>query len=186
MISTTTQKTIKPSSAKVATDRGTLREAVHQVELARHCKGLSRRDVARRMDVDLNEVKRQENETTDLRLTELYRWQEALDATLPELLTGDHDPISTPEIDSRRMAKMLNATTEIRKTTNQSQVHRLAQMLLWQLGELSPQMDGLRQWQSGRECVSEASPKPRDDDGPTDWTREVNFTDLESTDFDDE
>ncbi len=46
--------------------------------------------------MDVKTVRQQEEETSDLRLSDLYRWQQALDVPVNELLTEDAEPLSRP------------------------------------------------------------------------------------------
>ena len=59
-------------------------------------EGVSRRTVARRLKTSINDVKRQEEETTDLPLSALYKWQQALEVPVTELLVDASEPLSSP------------------------------------------------------------------------------------------
>ncbi len=58
----------------------------HRLAAVRRSQGVSRRTIARRMNVEPAEVRRQEDEQSDLPLSVLYQWQKALDVPLSELL----------------------------------------------------------------------------------------------------
>ena len=62
----------------------------HRIAEVRSQQGLSLRAVARRTGVDVRDLKLQEQSNSNLTLAELYRWQEALDVPIENLLV-DHD-----------------------------------------------------------------------------------------------
>ena len=64
----------------------TAKRPLHRVGAVRRLQGVTRRTVARRLNVDVTQVKLQEQETTDLPLSTLYEWQEVLDVPVAELL----------------------------------------------------------------------------------------------------
>ena len=56
---------------------------LHRLATVRRLQGISRRTVARRMNVEVSEIRRQEEETADLPLSKLYEWQKALEVLSP-------------------------------------------------------------------------------------------------------
>ena len=54
------------------------RRRFHRIAAVRQEQGMSLRSVSRRLGVDVRDLRYQECETTDLRLSDLYRWQKAL------------------------------------------------------------------------------------------------------------
>ncbi len=69
---------------------------LQRLAIVRRLQGLSRRTVARRMNVDLEQVRRQEAADADLPLSVLYAWQKALEVPVAELLVepGDVDGLA--------------------------------------------------------------------------------------------
>ena len=72
------------------------RNPLHRLGAVRRLQGVSRRAIARRLNVEILVVKEQEKETTDLPLSALYRWQKLLDVPVAELLVDTTDPLSLP------------------------------------------------------------------------------------------
>jgi hypothetical protein len=63
---------------------------------ARRRQGLSVRCVAQRLGRTVSEVRAQEDEHADLFVSELYRWQKALEVPLEELLNDPQDTLCVP------------------------------------------------------------------------------------------
>jgi transcriptional regulator with XRE-family HTH domain len=53
--------------------------SLHRLKAVRLQQGLSRRRVAERLKITIEQVREQECETTDLSMSELYAWQKVLD-----------------------------------------------------------------------------------------------------------
>ena len=50
------------------------KQPLHRLAAVRRLQGMSRRTIARRLNVDAAEIRRQEEETADLPLSVLYQW----------------------------------------------------------------------------------------------------------------
>ena len=59
---------------------------MHRIAEVREQQGVSLRAVSRQMGTEIRRLRKEEDETSDLRLSDLYRWQEALDVPVSELL----------------------------------------------------------------------------------------------------
>src|SRR6516162_8442772 len=60
--------------------------ALHRLATVRRQQGISQRNIARRLNIDIATVRQQEEETTDLPLSTLYQWQRILEVPIAELL----------------------------------------------------------------------------------------------------
>src|SRR5205085_7553851 len=69
-------------------------KGLQKLNLARRRQGLSVRCVAQRLGRTVSEVRAQEEEAADLLVSELYRWQAALEVPLEELLQEPKDTLS--------------------------------------------------------------------------------------------
>src|SRR5262245_25891365 len=69
-------------------------KALQKLNLARRRQGLSIRCVAQRLGRTVSQVRAQEDEQADLLLSELYRWQAALEVPIEELLEEPEDSLS--------------------------------------------------------------------------------------------
>ena len=122
------------------------KRSLHRLGEVRELEGVSRRTVARRLRTTINDVKRQENETAVLLLSTLYKWQEVLDVPLPELLAETEEPVSSPVKDRAKMLRVMKTAVTILQRSKQVPIQRLAQMLVEQLTELMPELEGVGPW----------------------------------------
>lgn len=119
---------------------------LHRLAEIRRRQGVSRRTMARRLRVDVATVKRQEDPTTDLPLSTLYAWQQALEVPLAELLVETDEPLSPPVLKRARMVRLMKTALAIRDRAQQAPIRRMAQMLIEQLLEIMPELEGISPW----------------------------------------
>jgi hypothetical protein len=70
------------------------KRCLHRIADARRRQGVSVRSAARRMGTSMDQVRRQEDPCADLSLSDLYRWQEALEVPVADLLVESDAPLS--------------------------------------------------------------------------------------------
>ena len=58
----------------------------HRIHTVRQQQGTSLRSLARRLNMSVQEIRRQEDARTDLRISDLLNWLEILDVPLADLL----------------------------------------------------------------------------------------------------
>lgn len=126
--------------------RSESRPALHRLGAVRRQQGVSRRTVARRLNLDLSTVKQQEDETSDLPLSVLLAWQQVLEVPLAELLVDDEDPLSTPVLKRAKLVRIMKTASAILERTRQPGIRRMAQMLVEQLVDLMPELAGVSPW----------------------------------------
>jgi transcriptional regulator with XRE-family HTH domain len=119
---------------------------LHRLAEVRRLQGVSRRTVARRMNVDVAEVRRQEDETVDLPISTLYQWQKALEIPLTELLVESEDSVSQPLLQRAQLVRLMKTAMAILEQTEEEPVHRMAQTLVEQLTEMMPELRGVSPW----------------------------------------
>ena len=120
----------------------------HRLAQVRKKQGVSLRTAARRMGVPISELRRQERSETDLRLSDLYKWQELLDVPLSELLVEPVNSLSPPIMRRAQFVRIMKTAYAIEETTKQPDVRRLAQRLTKQLIELMPELKDVSAWHS--------------------------------------
>ena len=69
---------------------------LHRIAEVRRNQGISVRSAARRMHTSMEQVRRQEDPHSDLPLSELYHWQQALEVPIADLLVESDSPLSEP------------------------------------------------------------------------------------------
>jgi transcriptional regulator with XRE-family HTH domain len=137
--------TVDPEGVPVPPSNGEGRP-LHRLGAVRRLQGVSRRAIARRMNVDVSTVKQQEESTTDLSLSTLYRWQQLLDVPVAELLVDNEESLSAPVLKRARMVRLMKTVLSIVERSSQPSIRRMGENLVSQLVELMPELKGVTAW----------------------------------------
>ncbi len=121
---------------------------LHRIGAVRRAQGISRRTIARRLNIDVSQVKLQERETADIPLSRLYQWQELLEVPIGELLVEAGDPLSQPILRRAQLVRVMKTALAIMESTDQTPTQRMAQTLVNQLTEMMPELSGVSPWHS--------------------------------------
>lgn len=136
-----------PTSDGTAADQ----KPFHRIREVRLRQEVSLRTAARQMRMDIGSVRDQEEETADLRLSDLYRWQQVLDVPVAELLSDADDSLSATILHRARMVKVMKTAQAILERAPSAPIRRLGQMLVDQLIEVMPELAEVSAWhQSGQ------------------------------------
>jgi transcriptional regulator with XRE-family HTH domain len=127
---------------------GPPRQHYHRVRTVRRQQGMSLRTAARRLGTSIGEARALEDETEDLRLSDLHRWQAALDVPLTELLADPDTPLSQPVRERAQMVRVMKSAAALLEMAPTPQLQRLAQNLVEQLITLMPELRGVGAWHS--------------------------------------
>ncbi len=122
--------------------------SLHRIQAVRKQQGLSIRSVSRRTKVEPRVLRAEEEESSDLTLSALYRWQKALEVPVSDLLEESHEPVSRPVMERARMVKIMKTAAAIRERTESEPVYRMALMLIDQLLEIMPELADISPWHS--------------------------------------
>ena len=154
-------------------DNGHVRDTsplLHRVATVRLRQGVSLRTVARQWNLDVDEVRRLEDESADLSLSQLYAWQELLEVPINELFIDSYLPLSAPiKLRAQLLRLMKTAVTLQRKSTKPA-VGRLVDMLVEELVDIMPELASVGPWHNpdGSSMPSDELPKifqlPEDDE----------------------
>jgi transcriptional regulator with XRE-family HTH domain len=117
----------------------------HRIKTVRHQQGVSLRRVARTLKIDVHEARLQEDESSDLSLSQLYAWSELLDVPVTDLLVESTD-LSPPVLARARLVKLMKTAAAIRQESNNVAVRQLADMLIDQIAEIMPELRGVNPW----------------------------------------
>jgi hypothetical protein len=121
---------------------------LHRIGDARRRQGVSVRSAARRLQTSMDFVRRQEDPGCDLTLSELYRWQQALEVPISELLVDCDSPLSEPVLTRARLLRVMKTVRAIKESTSAAPIQRFATMLEEQLIELMPELKDVAPWHS--------------------------------------
>jgi len=119
---------------------------LHRLGTVRRLQGLSRRAVARRMNVEVSAIKLQERATADMPLSRLYDWQRALQVPIAELLVEADDPLSPPVLKRAQLLRLMKTAMAMMEEARQASVRRMAQTLVEQLTEIMPELQEVTAW----------------------------------------
>lgn len=116
--------------------------------MVRRLQGVSRRMMARRLNVEIEQVRQQESETADLPLSVLYAWQKALDVPISELLNEASDSLASPVLERSRLVRLMKTVLAVREHSRQESIQRMAQTMCNQLVEIMPELANVGPWQT--------------------------------------
>lgn len=120
----------------------------HRIRQIREQQGVSLRTAARRMKTDIRTVREQEDEHSDLTISQLKQWQEILEVPLAELLNESPGPLSRPVMERAKLLRIMKTAVSIAENTSEKPIQRFAQMLREQLVDLMPELEDVPAWHS--------------------------------------
>ena len=119
---------------------------LNRVRTVRQQQGVSLRSAARHLGTDIRQTRSLEHESTDMRLSDLYRWQKALDVPVSELLVEAESPLSRPVMERARLVRLMKTTMAIRERSSSSAIQRMADTMIEQLVEIMPELREVSSW----------------------------------------
>ena len=120
---------------------------MHRIRTVRLQQGASLRSVARQSGVDVRQLRLQEQESTDVRLSDLHKWQKALDVPLAELIVEPDSSLSRPVMERARMVRLMKTVAAIRDRAGFGRKSSgWQQMLVEQLTEIMPELEAVNPW----------------------------------------
>jgi transcriptional regulator with XRE-family HTH domain len=122
--------------------------ALHRIQDVRRLQGMSLRTAARQLGTDIRSIRAQEQSTTDLKLSDLYNWQRALDVPVSELLVDEDEPLSRPVRERGAMLKIMKTARSIVESAAPGPARRMAENLIEQLLEIMPELKEVSPWHS--------------------------------------
>ena len=119
---------------------------LHKLGAARRRQGLSVRCVAQRLGRTVSEVRARKTSTPTCVISELYRWQAALEVPIEELLNEPQDSLS-PRVQTRaQLLRVMKTAMAIRRQARSEAERRLARLLVEQLLEIMPELKEVSGW----------------------------------------
>jgi transcriptional regulator with XRE-family HTH domain len=123
-------------------------QALHRIQEVRRLQGMSLRTAARQLGTDIRSIRAQEQDTTDLRLSDIYKWQRALEVPVSELLVDEDEPLSRPVRERGAMLKIMKTVRSIVESAESGPTRRMAENLVEQLLEIMPELKEVSPWHS--------------------------------------
>lgn len=109
---------------------------------------MSLRTATRQLGLDARTIRAQEQESTDLRLSDLYRWQAALGVPISELLVDTEESLSRPVRERASMVRLKKTAAALLEAADTPNLRRMAENLVEQLDELMPELKEVSPWHS--------------------------------------
>jgi transcriptional regulator with XRE-family HTH domain len=119
---------------------------LHRIAEVRRQQGISLRAVRQSLGLGSDQVHEQEKENYDLLLSELYRWQQALDVPTAELLVEPAGQLSQPVLARASMIKVMKTAATILESSHDPGILTLAHRLIDQLIDVMPELAGVSAW----------------------------------------
>ena len=123
-------------------------QRLHRLGEVRQQQGTSLRSISRRLNLSMQEVRKQEQPQYDMRISELLKWQEVLEVPLSDLLVDSEGPLSEPVYHRASMLRVMKTAKAIQENAHECGVKRLANMLVGQLVQLMPELADVSAWHS--------------------------------------
>ena len=137
----------RPSAGGNPGPRRSRTRRLHRIAEVRQQQGVTLRNVARRLGIEMAVIRRQEQPDADLRISDLLRWQEVLDVPLADLLEEGEGQLSGPVLARSRMVKLMKTAAAIREQVgDQNQASRLVGQLIEQILEIMPELADVTPW----------------------------------------
>lgn len=127
-------------------EKSSCSKKLHRIATVRRSQGISLLNCARRLGITLQEARYQEQPTTDLTLSQLNAWKDALDVPLSELLGESSDFLEDPIRNRAMMVKVMKTAKQILQTAHESRIRFMGQTLVDQLVELMPELTHISAW----------------------------------------
>jgi hypothetical protein len=122
----------------------------------------------------VSEVRAQEEEHVDIRVSDLYRWQVALDVPIEELLHDPEDTLSTRVETRARLLRVMKTAIAIRQQARSEAERRLSRQLIEQLEEIMPELKGVSGWPAvGNRRRADDMGRIAENPISTDWLHEA-------------
>lgn len=118
----------------------------HRIREVRIQQGVSLRSAARNTGLDVRTLRAQEEPDADLRLSDLWRWQQALDVPMIDLLEEGDAPLSRPVMERARLLRLMKTAAAIHQRCDSPGIRRMAEMLIEQLVEVMPELKDVSAW----------------------------------------
>jgi transcriptional regulator with XRE-family HTH domain len=119
---------------------------LHRLGEVRRQENISRRTIARRLGISVAVARRQEQATTDLLLSVLYKWREVLDVPLIELLEEPKESLSSPIQKRSELLRLMKTAAAIRDHAQEPAIRRMGQTLVDQLIDMIPELRDVGSW----------------------------------------
>jgi transcriptional regulator with XRE-family HTH domain len=128
------------------------------ISQVRQRQGMTLRTVARRWDLEISDIRRMEQPTADLRISELLAWQRLLEVPLHELLVDTELPLSPPVLQRAQLIRLMKTIVTLRDKSTEPEAKHLIERLLLQVLEIMPELKNVGPWHETEERTNHRTP----------------------------
>ena len=120
---------------------------LHRLAEVRKTQKLALSTIARRLGIEVEEVKRREKPTYDMLLSELLEWREALDVPIEELFVEPSDELAKPLLQRAQLVRLMKTAKAILELVgDDADLLLMAQTLVDLLAEAMPELLYVGAW----------------------------------------
>lgn len=131
---------------------------LHRLGDARKKMGVSWFELARRMGVTVEEIRRQE-ESEDISISTLKQWSAALEVQITDLIVEPEEWLDAAHLEKPQAERLLQLACKLRDRSRRRSIQRLAQTFVEQLTEMHPELESSSN--GHRRRARQALQKPR-------------------------
>jgi hypothetical protein len=121
---------------------------LHRLREVRREQGVAAKRAAQLLGISVEQLRHEEDPSTDLTISQIYAWQELLEVPVSDLLVEPHAPLSAPVLRRAQLVRLMKTVQAIMERANQSSIRRLGQTMINQLIEIMPELEGVTPWHS--------------------------------------
>ena len=133
-------------------------KSLNCISQVRQRQGMTLRTVARRWDLEISDIRRMEQPTADLRISELHAWQRLLEVPIHELLVDSELPLSPPVLQRAQLLRLMKTVVTLRDKSVKPEANHLIERLLQQVLEIMPELENVGPWHETEERLDHRSP----------------------------
>ena len=120
----------------------------HRIRAVRQQQNVTIRTVARRTGLPMSQLREEEKPSTDLSMSVLLRWQDALEVPLTELLVEPDMRLSQSIAHRAKLVRVMKSVLTLCEHRSDERTERLAQTLRDQMLEIMPELSEVTSWPS--------------------------------------
>lgn len=121
---------------------------LHRIAEVMEQEGVSPRGLARRLGATRSSIIKAMDPTNDMKLSELYRLQGALQVPATELLSASYDGLPPAILHRTRLLRMMRTVRSIQEISSEDRIQTLAMQLVEKLTEMMPELEEVPAWPS--------------------------------------
>lgn len=119
---------------------------LHCIAAVRRRQGVTLRTVARRWNLDVAQIRGLEDSTADLKLSQLYAWQQLLEVPVHELLIDSELLLSPNVLRRAQLLRLMKTAVTLSEKSSDSETRYLVDRLMNQLVEIMPELKTVGAW----------------------------------------